>query len=135
MPVFVDTNVWVYALTTADKRRQHEAETLLRSLDSPWVNGQVLREFGRVMLQKQGIDEASFKRLVPVILGACRLAPDGAHTILLASDLRSSYRMSYWDSLIVAAALDVGCDTLYTEDMQHGQVIENRLTLIDPFAE
>lgn len=135
VPVFVDTNVWVYALTTVDKARQRKAQTILRSFDNHWINGQVLREFGRVMLQKQGINETLFKHLVSVIISACRLMPDTIHTILLASDLRSDYHLSYWDSLIVAAALDAGCDTLYTEDMQHGQIIEGRLTLINPFAE
>lgn len=135
MPAFVDTNVWVYALTTTDRPRQRQAEILLQSLERPWINGQVLREFGRVLLQKQGVSEAAFRQLVPVMMQACRLAPDRASAILLASDLRDRYKFTYWDSLIVAAALDAGCDSLYTEDMQHGQVIEGRLTLVNPFAQ
>ena len=94
----------------------------------------MLRELGRVLLQKQGISEAAFRELIPVILSSCRLAQDTTALLLLASDLRERYRFAYWDSLIVAAALDTGCDTLYTEDMQHKQVIDGRLTLINPFA-
>jgi predicted nucleic acid-binding protein len=131
---FVDTNVWVYALTTTDKPRQQQADALLRSLDTPCINGQVLRELGRVLLQKQGVGEAAFRELIPVILGACLVAQDSANTLLLASDLRERYKLAYWDSLIVAAALELGCDTLYTEDMQHKQVIDGRLTLINPFV-
>ena len=134
VPAFVDTNVWVYALTTTDKPRQRQAEELLRSLDTPCINGQVLRELGRVLLQKQGIGEAAFRELIPVILSSCRLAQDTTSTLLLASDLRERYKFAYWDSLIVAAAVDAGCNTLYTEDMQHKQVIEGRLTLINPFV-
>jgi len=59
---------------------------------------------------------------------------DSLAGLLLASELRDRYQISYWDSLIVAAALDANCDTLYTEDMQHRQVIEGRLTLINPFV-
>ncbi len=131
---FVDTNVWVYALTTADEQRQHKAGNLLRSLDKPWINGQVLREFGRVVLQKHGVGEMAFRELVPAIIQSCRLAPDTMSAVLLASRLRERYGFGYWDSLIAAAALDAGCDTLLTEDMQHGQVIEGRLTLVNPFV-
>lgn len=134
MPAFVDTNVWVYALTTADQPRQQLAAALLHSLDAPWINGQVLRELGRVLLQKHGIEEAAFRQIVPVMMQSCRMAVDRTATILLASDLRDRYKLAYWDSLIVAAALDAGCDTLYSEDMQHGQVIENRLTVLNPFV-
>jgi len=45
------------------------------------------------------------------------------------------YRFSWWDSLIVASALETQCDALYTEDLQHGQVIENTLQIINPFLE
>ena len=48
-------------------------------------------------------------------------------------DIRSRYRFAYYDSLIVAAALDAGCATLYTEDLQHLQRIDG-LTVVDPFT-
>jgi len=54
---------------------------------------------------------------------------------LLASKLRSNNAFSYWDSLIVAVALDAGCSTLYSEDMQHGQRIEGQLTIVNPFKD
>jgi predicted nucleic acid-binding protein len=47
--------------------------------------------------------------------------------------LQARYRFSYFDSLIIAAALAAGCSTLYSEDMQHGQVIAGRLTISNPF--
>jgi len=48
--------------------------------------------------------------------------------------LRQQHTFSYWDSLIVAAALDAGCDMLFSEDMQHGQTIDGRLTIISPLV-
>lgn len=47
--------------------------------------------------------------------------------------LAERYGYSHYDSLILATALMIGCDTLYTEDMQHGQVINQQLTLLNPF--
>jgi predicted nucleic acid-binding protein len=45
------------------------------------------------------------------------------------------YHFSCWDSLILAAAVENDCDTLYSEDLQHGQVIEEKLRLVNPFAQ
>jgi predicted nucleic acid-binding protein len=54
-------------------------------------------------------------------------------TVLQAIDLPTVLHFSFWDSLIVAAALESHGTTLYSEDLQHGQVINGRLTLINPF--
>jgi predicted nucleic acid-binding protein len=48
--------------------------------------------------------------------------------------IEAKYLVSYWDALVIAAAVVAGCDTLYSEDMQDGQVFENRLTVRNPFA-
>ena len=55
-------------------------------------------------------------------------------TMHRALDIAARYGFSWYDSLIVATALEAGCDTLYTEDLQHGQVIDNRLTVTNPFV-
>jgi len=52
---------------------------------------------------------------------------------MVSNDLRLKYKFSYWDSLIIASALESGCGILYTEDMQDGQVIEDRLRIVNPF--
>ena len=53
--------------------------------------------------------------------------------IRLAMDIKKRYRLSYWDSLIIASALENNCSILYSEDMQHSQVIEDNLKIINPF--
>ena len=50
-----------------------------------------------------------------------------------ADDIHTSLGFSFWDSLIIKAALKNSCDMLYSEDMQHGELIDNRLTIINPF--
>jgi predicted nucleic acid-binding protein len=55
-------------------------------------------------------------------------------TITQALALAQKYKYSYYDSLILAAALSAGCETLATEDMQHGQVVEGLLTIRNPFV-
>jgi predicted nucleic acid-binding protein len=76
------------------------------------------------------------ERLRGLILGwyqGCNVVSSNASQHLLASRLRDAYSFSYWDSFIVAAALDAGCATLYSEDMQHGQKVESGLIIINPF--
>jgi predicted nucleic acid-binding protein len=61
--------------------------------------------------------------------------PVTADTIREAVRLAARYQLSHWDSLIVAAALLAECETLYSEDLQHRQVFDDRLTVINPFVE
>lgn len=54
-------------------------------------------------------------------------------TIRLAHKLKLKYYFSYWDSLVLATALQNHCDIIYSEDMQHQQIIDNKLTIVNPF--
>lgn len=67
------------------------------------------------------------------LLDACRIQLILPTTIRRALTITERYGFSIYDSLIVATALEAGCSTLYSEDMHHGQVIEERLTLVNPF--
>jgi predicted nucleic acid-binding protein len=62
-----------------------------------------------------------------------RVVPIAESTLLSACDLRETYSFSYWDSLIVAAALEAGAKLLYSEDMQHNLWIDQRLRVVNPF--
>jgi predicted nucleic acid-binding protein len=54
-------------------------------------------------------------------------------TLDLAATLAIRHQLSHWDALIVASALLARCDTLYSEDLQHGQVFDEQLTVVNPF--
>ena len=63
-----------------------------------------------------------------------RLQSANAAMLASALALRAQYGFSFWDCQIAAAALQAACTTLFTEDLQHGQVLEGRLRVINPFA-
>jgi predicted nucleic acid-binding protein len=133
---FVDTNIWLYALTsdpdaTTDKRHE-SAFAFLGALERPVINSQVMREACSNLIRKSGFLEERIQRLIRGWYQDCEIHPSNATQHLLASELRQNHSFSFWDSLIVAAALDAGCFTLYSEDMQHGQVIEDCLTIVNP---
>lgn len=133
---FVDTNIWLYSLVQsgADDRHQ-QATDLLLQLAYPVINSQVIREICSNLKKKTHIPEMQLRVLIKGWYQDCRVINSNASQHLLASRLRDSYSFSYWDSLIVAAALDAGCTTLFSEDMQHGQKIESGLTIINPFIQ
>jgi predicted nucleic acid-binding protein len=68
------------------------------------------------------------------VRGACDVHVVTAETVVLALRLGERYHHSYFDSLILAAALECGCDMLASEDMQNGLVVESTLTIRNPFA-
>ncbi|MFZ2405106.1 MAG: PIN domain-containing protein [Methylobacter sp.] len=133
--VFVDSNIWLYSFIEAHNDYRHQqAATFLLSLSHPVINSQVIREVCCNLIKKIRIPEEQLRVLISRWYPDCEVMPSNASQHLLASRLRVSYSLSYWDSLIVAAALDAGCTTLFSEDMQHGQTIEDCMTIINPFV-
>lgn len=133
---FVDTNIWLYALVDParpnDSDKHLRAAQLVRQLSRPVISSQVAGELCRNLLKKSALTEEHLRRLIDDWYPNCVLHASSQEQHLLASQLRETASFSFWDSLIVAAALDAGCSTLYSEDMQHGQVVDGRLTIFNP---
>lgn len=128
--VFLDTNVLVYAHSLGD-HRIHTAQQLL--LDGGVINSQVLNELAVVLRSKLAFSWDEVVQAVEKILVLCpNPRPLTAATHLRSLRLAKKYKLSIWDSLIVAAALEAGCSTLYTEDLHYGQTIEG-LRIENPF--
>lgn len=64
----------------------------------------------------------------------CEIVPIGKSTTELTTYLFKKYDYQIFDSIILASALETACETLYSEDLQHKQVVENQLTIINPFV-
>lgn len=134
--VFVDTNIWLYSLIRRAEEnddRHRQAADFLLNLARPVINSQVIREICSNLIKKVTMPEGQMRVLIQGWYQDCEVINSNASQHLLASRLRKSYSLSYWDSLIVAAAIDAGCATLFSEDMQHGQTIEGCLTIVNPF--
>jgi predicted nucleic acid-binding protein len=134
--VFVDSNIWLYSLTELDgieaDARHSLATDFLTQLVRPVINSQVIREVCRNLIKKSSTPEPTIQKLIEGWYRDCEITNATASQFLLASQLRQDVGFSYWDSLIVAAALDTGCSTLYSEDMQHGRVLLGQLTIVNP---
>jgi predicted nucleic acid-binding protein len=129
--VFFDTNVFVYAIAQDDPRSQ-KAEELIT--EGGTVSVQVLSEFVAVVRRKTKMPWIEIRLALDSIKTLCpEPHPVTLDTHQAASAIAEKYSYNIYDSLIVASALDANCATLYSEDMQDGQVIEGRLTIRNPF--
>lgn len=129
---FLDTNVLIYAYSVTDPVKSPLAQALCAA-SGAWLSTQVITEFVNVNHRK-------FKKAWPTIQQEVQKFPqefpihtNTPATILRAIQVAQRYGFSWFDSLIVAAALDCGCQTLYSEDLQHGQLIESTLRVANPF--
>ncbi len=132
---FLDTNVFVYLFDETDDYKRGKAERVVQQAvekETGCISYQVVQETISVITRKLDATPEKARQLLDhVLLPLWRVNPTGAlyHRGL---DLQIRYRFSFYDSLIVAAALEAGCKTLYSEDLQHAQEIEG-LTIANPF--
>ena len=131
--VFLDTNVVVYLYSGDEPEKQAAAIALIERNDTV-VSTQVLSELANTLSRKFALPYDVVAQAVAEVRDACTVIPVMTDTIAQALALAQKYRYSYYDSLILAAALSAGCDMLATEDMKHGQVIEDVLKIHCPFV-
>lgn len=127
---FIDSNVLLY-LASSDPAKASRAEALLENGGT--ISVQVLNEVASVARRKMAMSWTE----VHDFLGALRLLldvrPVTIETHELGMVLAERHEFSIYDALIVASALQSGCDTLWTEDLNHGQRVNGRLRIANPF--
>ncbi len=129
--VFIDSNVVIYSVGQASTKAQIAAPLFV---GTPSISTQVISETANVASRRLGLSVSEVRRLVVWLEAMCTVEIITLETIHLALDIRERYGFSWYDGLIVATALMADCDHLYSEDMQHGQVILGRLMIVNPFV-
>jgi predicted nucleic acid-binding protein len=134
---FLDTNVFVYAFDSNSPEKAATAKALIReglTKEIGIISYQVIQEFLNVALRRfkkpmTTVEAESFLGLV--LRPMCSV--QSSHSLYgRALAIRDRYRLSWWDSLIIASAIEGRCARLYTEDLQNGLVIE-QLIIENPF--
>jgi len=128
--VFADTNLFIYA-ESQDQDKSSRAIEIIQ--DAPVISSQVVNETVSVLVRKHGFLLSEAHEIAESLLDLCEVVAVDADTIRKAIDLAKRYSLSHWDSLIIAAALLADCRTLFSEDLQHGQVFDGQLTVTNPF--
>jgi len=138
--VFIDTNIFVYSFldnnkNTKEHKKHLEAKKFLQSFYGNYeiiISTQVCGEYYSALLKNKILDidiQNSLKELIKIV----EVSAISESTILALMELKNRYKYSYWDSLILSSALENSCRILYSEDMQHNQLIDNQLKIINPF--
>lgn len=130
MPAFLDTSVLIHLLS-GDASRADRAEELVAA--GPTISVQVLNEFVAVARRKLALSWDEIEETLAVVRAACAIEPLTLDVFDQARRLAPAYQLSWYDALIVSAALSAGCTTLYSEDMHPGLRIDRTLTLRNPF--
>jgi predicted nucleic acid-binding protein len=128
--VFFDTSILLYLLS-ADARKADRVEALLGAGGA--ISVQVLNEFASVARRKSALSWPEVREVLGALRTACvtHAVTEKIHDV--GVDVAERYGFSVYDSMIIAAAQGAGCTTLFSEDLQHRQVIDGRLTVRNPF--
>ena len=128
--IFLDSNVMIYAYFKQDETKQRISRQLI--MQQSVISTQVLQEMSHTLYRKMKVDYQIIRPLLQECLRNCNLHINTSDTVFSALDIAERYGFSFYDSLIVAAAIESKCAVLYSEDMQHNQQIES-LIIKNPF--
>jgi predicted nucleic acid-binding protein len=127
---FFDTNTLLYLLS----EDQNKADRVEMIIDKGGIiSVQVLNEFSSTSLRKLKMSFSEVRDALQIIQSVCQIEPVTIVTHELGLDIAERFGFSLYDSMIVSSALKSGCNILYTEDLSHGQLINGRLLITNPF--
>ena len=134
---FIDTNVWLYAFIAGSDAAKSERARQLLGVNEPSlvVSSQVINEICVNLVKKAHLPEADIEELIRSFYHKYPVVLLDQVVQTSASQLRGRFSLSFWDSLIVAAAEHCGATALYSEDLQAGLRINERLTIQNPFED
>lgn len=127
---FVDTNVLVY-LASSDEAKADRAEAVIG--EGGIISVQVLNELANVARRKMRMSWQETHAFLAILRSLLTVHPVTVETHETGLRLAERYDLSIFDAMIGASALQAGCDTLWSEDLQDGMVIEDRLRIANPF--
>ncbi|MGQ9903600.1 MAG: PIN domain-containing protein [Anaerolineae bacterium] len=132
---FIDTNIWLYAfIEMDDTAKSARARTLIRA-NEPVISTQVINEVSINLLRRANFTEEQVSALIDSFYEKYLVVELTRSVLLMASQLRQRYSLSFWDSTVVASALSAGVSVLYSEDMQHGLIVDEQTQILNPFVQ
>lgn len=126
-----DSNVLLYLVAVNDEKAARARDIVA---DGGTISVQALNEVVNVARRKFKMPWPELEALLDELKDTLRLVPVDLETHETACRLAQRYKLAFYDAAIVAAALIANCDTLWSEDMHDGLVVDGRLTIRNPFA-
>ena len=132
---FIDSNIFIYAKVEGDVKHAKAKELLATFCEGQTIiSTQVINEFYNALTKYKVSDELIQTNIINIVK-ASFLSIITYSTIQSAWAVKSTYKYSFYDSLIIASALENNCTILYSEDLHHGQIIKNSLRIVNPFID
>jgi predicted nucleic acid-binding protein len=129
--IALDTNVLIYLHDNSSPDKRAIAKDLLA--DNPFIPSQVISGYLNVTRRLLQLSKDELLVQASNLLAGCTIIPVLPNTLLFAAALVKKYNFRLFDAVIVAASIEGHCAILYSEDMQHGLIVEKNLTIINPF--
>ncbi len=130
---FLDSNLVLY-LYSQDEPEKRDRVLRLIEKNSCMISIQVLNEFSNVCIKKFKLPAKAVSLALDELTMTFEIAGIDADSIRGALRLHETLGYSYYDSLILSTALQNGCEVLFSEDMQDGQVVKSRLRITNPLS-
>ncbi len=130
--VFLDSNLLIYAHTNLEALKQQKIQLII-TREHTCISTQVFSEVANVLYKKFNFAWNDIQKVLQDMEQNSEVFINTPATIQRACQIAERYGFSFYDSLIIASALMEGCKLLYSEDLQDGQVIEQVLTVKNPF--
>jgi predicted nucleic acid-binding protein len=129
--IFFDTNTLLYLLSTDNNKANWVSKNLQQS---NVISIQVLNEFTSASLRKIKLTSTELDEFLDLFISTFNVRSLDMGTFETGLTVSRRYSYQHYDAMIIAAALQAGCERLYSEDMQHQQIINKRLEIINPFV-
>lgn len=132
---FLDSNIVIYLYSNDEPIKRALCEQFLNQPENISISTQVLNEFIHVFRHKRKIDIEQIRKAIKELAELFTIASITPNTIENALSIADKYHYSYFDSLIIASAIEYQCNILYTEDLHANQLIEKTLKIVNPFKQ
>ena len=131
--IFLDTNIIIYCYSNSEIDKQNICRKLFEKYSELNISKQVINEMTNILFKKFKLSSFDIKNTIEQISNIVFTCDFNFDTQIKAIELKDNYNLQYYDALIIATALENNCNIIFSEDMQHNQIIENKLTIINPF--
>ena len=129
--IALDTNVLIYCHSNAEPEKQKRAINFFALF--PIISTQVLSEYLNVIKRKLKLPKDEIMDICMQNIEMCKIQPVSYTTLKYARHLLDHYDFQLFDSIIIASAIEADCQILYSEDLHHGLLVDNRMKIINPF--
>jgi len=130
---FVDTNIWLYSFIKSQAGEKSKIAKSIISGSDIIISTQIINELCVNLLKKAKFSEGKIQKLIQSLYKRYTVFELSQDILIKASEIRTEFTFSFWDSIVAASALDSEADYLISEDMQNGFKLEDKLTIINPF--